>query len=324
MAPYLDASTFHHEKMGRHTESNHAQEGVGNAADSLQSLEAIKAVNQVLNGFISKNAPPTSNYNFSDTIKSCCTAVSHSSSNGQGAQAENTCQGKDSIAKPISRDSISPKDARTSDHAADTKHPNANGFESVSGSPTAPKVPLPVTTNGPESTQIPEPERADCQQGTATTDKPSAGTNGITVANEANGTKNATPGIRGRQTPTSPNNGFGGHSIPIDRLRLLADEIRRSVEGVSPGCEASNKDVAQMKLVAAANELLNAVRPPSDTIMGWFAQMSVVSAVRVFQHWGVFDIIPAQEGGFISFAELAEKIEAEEALLGEFTVFRST
>ncbi|KAK4213068.1 S-adenosyl-L-methionine-dependent methyltransferase, partial [Rhypophila decipiens] len=64
-----------------------------------------------------------------------------------------------------------------------------------------------------------------------------------------------------------------------------------------------------------ANELLGMVRPGQDTIMGWFAQMSVVSAVNVFQHWGVFDLIPSQPGVGISFWKLAEKVGVEEGLL---------
>ncbi len=57
------------------------------------------------------------------------------------------------------------------------------------------------------------------------------------------------------------------------------------------------------------------MRTPTDHIMGVFSNMGIISAIRLFQSWKVFDTIPTE--GSISFAELAEKIGAEEALLSE-------
>ncbi|KAM7207216.1 S-adenosyl-L-methionine-dependent methyltransferase [Naviculisporaceae sp. PSN 640] len=210
-------------------------------------------------------------------------------------------------------ESTSLKNAQTTDHAANVKKlPNTNGSASSSRPRTATDVPHPVNINGAETIQVPESEQVYYQQGTTFINKPTARTNGIITAN---GAKNATSRTRNDQIPISPSHAPRDQSIPLDRLRMLVEEIGRGVDTLSHGCGAPNTDVAQMKLTTAASELLNAVRAPSETIMGWFAQMSVVSVVNLFQHWGVFDIIPAQEGQFIPFSELAEKVRAEEALL---------
>lgn len=63
-------------------------------------------------------------------------------------------------------------------------------------------------------------------------------------------------------------------------------------------------------------------RPPQEAIMGLFAQMSAASAINLFEHWGVFDAIPVPQevsgaGAEISFADLAKKVNVEEALLSK-------
>ncbi|KAK0641670.1 O-methyltransferase-domain-containing protein [Cercophora newfieldiana] len=75
-----------------------------------------------------------------------------------------------------------------------------------------------------------------------------------------------------------------------------------------------------MQAAKAAFELTASLRSPPEVIMGWFSTGSIVSAVRLFQEWGVFDAIPALVPGGagppgISFSELAAKVEAEESLL---------
>lgn len=96
-----------------------------------------------------------------------------------------------------------------------------------------------------------------------------------------------------------------------ERLRQLADDISRNVS------LAATDSAARLKTATAALELANAVRAPGDTVMDLFVNMSTVSAVRLFEHWGAFDIIPAGEGEGITYAELAARIHAEEALVGE-------
>lgn len=146
-----------------------------------------------------------------------------------------------------------------------------------------------MTTNGAEGAQVPEPEQPGHQA--TKTSLSEASKNG--VVNGTNGT-----------------NGLGAN-----RLRALADEISRNIDALAPGSpyEAS----ARIKLTSAATELLGVVRAPPDSIMGWFAQMSIVSVVNVFQHWGVFEAIPAEKGASVSTSELAEKVGAEESLLSE-------
>ncbi|KAK3398427.1 S-adenosyl-L-methionine-dependent methyltransferase [Sordaria brevicollis] len=62
-------------------------------------------------------------------------------------------------------------------------------------------------------------------------------------------------------------------------------------------------------------------RTPQEVIMGLFAQMSATSAINLFKHWGVFDAIPVPQevsgAGTvgISFADLARKVDVDEALL---------
>lgn len=66
-------------------------------------------------------------------------------------------------------------------------------------------------------------------------------------------------------------------------------------------------------------------RPPQEAIMGLFAQMSATSAINLFKHWGVFDAIPIPSQEIdgpgpvgISFADLARRVNVEEALLSKF------
>ncbi|KAK3361128.1 S-adenosyl-L-methionine-dependent methyltransferase [Lasiosphaeria ovina] len=108
--------------------------------------------------------------------------------------------------------------------------------------------------------------------------------------------------------PASAPPGATGPLNP-ERLQFLADEISRNVGQVQA------EEVARLRTATAALELAGAVRPPPDAIMSWFTNMSIVSAVRVFQSWRVFDTIPAGKGESISYADLAAKVDAEEAFL---------
>jgi hypothetical protein len=97
-----------------------------------------------------------------------------------------------------------------------------------------------------------------------------------------------------------------------DHLLDLANKITASVSQIT------TDDAARIKVATAALELAGAARPPGDTIMGWFANMSVISAVRLFLHWGVFDIIPSDKGEAITYAELAWRVHADEGLIGQY------
>ena len=131
-------------------------------------------------------------------------------------------------------------------------------------------------------------------------------------------------GVPATDTPNGDANISGGHGIKTpprpavpgpdqDRIRGLADEIARNISQVA------TDEASRIKLTTAALELAAAVRPPGDTIMGWFANMSVISAVHLFLHWGAFDMIPSGKGETITYTELARRINAEEALVGAST-----
>lgn len=98
------------------------------------------------------------------------------------------------------------------------------------------------------------------------------------------------------------------------RLLKLADDITTDITDATSGSEP-----ARLKVATAALELAAAVRPPSDAIMSLFANMSVVSAVRLFQHWGVFDILPTSpptQG--TACCDIARQINAEEGIVCGF------
>ncbi|AEO67174.1 uncharacterized protein THITE_2115997 [Thermothielavioides terrestris NRRL 8126] len=105
--------------------------------------------------------------------------------------------------------------------------------------------------------------------------------------------------------PTSPlNTGLG-----LDRIRRLVDEVSLKIS------QATSEDAARVVAATGAAEIADAVRPPGDTILGWFANMSVISAVRLFLCWGAFDLIPAGSEASITYADLARRINADEGLV---------
>ena len=136
--------------------------------------------------------------------------------------------------------------------------------------------------------------------------------NKMESAGAATSTPNGDANISGLGIKTPPRPAVPGPNQ--DRIRDLADEIARNVSQIT------TDDAARIKVTTAALELAAAVRPPGDTIMGWFANMSVISAVRLFLHWGAFGIIPSGKGETITYTELARRINAEEALVGESTL----
>ncbi|KAH6856912.1 S-adenosyl-L-methionine-dependent methyltransferase [Chaetomium sp. MPI-CAGE-AT-0009] len=123
------------------------------------------------------------------------------------------------------------------------------------------------------------------------------GTHKLNGNNKANGTSVKASSLSG---PPQPNQ---------DLLLNLTAKIAHSISQIT------TDDGARIKAVTDTLELAAALRPPGDTIMGWFANMSVVSAVRLFVHWGAFDIIPSSKGESITYAELARRVNADEELI---------
>jgi hypothetical protein len=136
------------------------------------------------------------------------------------------------------------------------------------------------------------------------------------VAHQVDGGSMANGSIANASIPGANSSGtLLPPAVPIsgqDHLVGLARKITHTVSQVP------TDDAARIKVATAALELAAAVRPPSDTIMGWFANMSVISAVRLFLHWGAFDIIPSGKGETITYAELAQRIRADEGLIGQY------
>ncbi|KAH6631485.1 O-methyltransferase-domain-containing protein [Chaetomium tenue] len=94
-----------------------------------------------------------------------------------------------------------------------------------------------------------------------------------------------------------------------ERLLKLTSDIAQNISQIA------TDDSARIKALTDALELAAALRPPGDTIMGWFANMSVISAVRLFIHWGAFDIIPPSKGESIAYSKLAAQVNADEGLI---------
>ncbi len=116
------------------------------------------------------------------------------------------------------------------------------------------------------------------------------------------------PSLNTRPPPTTP-------GPDQDKLHSLLDQITRNLPHIS------TDDGARIKATTAALELAAVVRPPGDIVMGWFANMSVVSAVRLFIHWGAFEQIPLGKGERITVVELAGRIGADEPLVGTSPLF---
>ncbi|KAK0670081.1 S-adenosyl-L-methionine-dependent methyltransferase [Cercophora samala] len=93
-------------------------------------------------------------------------------------------------------------------------------------------------------------------------------------------------------------------------LMNLAQEISAHLTEATSGSEP-----ARLKVATAALQLAAALRPPSDAIMSLFANMSVVSAIRVFHHWGVLDLLPPDPTRGTACHEIARLINAEEGIV---------
>lgn len=104
------------------------------------------------------------------------------------------------------------------------------------------------------------------------------------------------------------------------RLVHLASEINTNIHKLSLGY--GDAAAARIKTATIALELAATVRPPQDTLMGLFANMSIVSAIRLFSHWKGFDLIPTDDPKGISYFDLSQLLKAEENLLRSFPPYR--
>ncbi|KAK1759219.1 O-methyltransferase-domain-containing protein [Echria macrotheca] len=173
------------------------------------------------------------------------------------------------------------------------------------------------TSSGPNSSTTSEPgplseskPHADAENGH------SSGANGTARSQEANSSSQESNSNINKMnaTTTSPSPKPGpGPKLDPEQLRSLAGVISESVD-IATTTDGPEAKEAVRKMAAASQSLSNALRPPPEAIMGWFTTASVVSAVRVFMAWGVFDEIPSGPQG-ISIDELAQKVKTQPSLL---------
>ncbi|KAK3317962.1 S-adenosyl-L-methionine-dependent methyltransferase [Apodospora peruviana] len=249
---------------------------IGESSSPTDAVKALKAVHDLLNRYFTKSTLPEESKTPELTIIPVASGL------------EETCSHPNPSPIPTeTRSTILSTDDKQESTATDAT--NGVIVESVNRKTPNPEAAAPeakldcaANTNGPLPNTVKQP------------------TNGAERVPEPDQTTNG--------SATNKTGGATG-SFNHERLRVLADEISCNVDAMS------TEEAARLKLVTAALELAGAVRPPQDAIMNWFTQMSVVSAVRVFQHWRVFDAIPAEPRQSISYSELATKVGVEESLL---------
>lgn len=121
--------------------------------------------------------------------------------------------------------------------------------------------------------------------------------------------------------PTSPPKKPGPPRPDPARLAALSSTINSNLILLSSAQAGPECETARVKAAAAAQELTNALRAPPESVMNWFINASIVSVVRLFQQWGVFDVLPMPTPGLppseqgMPVPTLAAKVEAEESIL---------
>lgn len=90
--------------------------------------------------------------------------------------------------------------------------------------------------------------------------------------------------------------------------------IQQLKTAVNQQASTSQDDAA---IIAAAAAIARASKNPFEQLMESMANMMSITILRVFVQWGVFAKIPAD--GMISYEELAEAVNADVNILGEFS-----
>ncbi|KAM0270457.1 hypothetical protein ACHAQH_009398 [Verticillium albo-atrum] len=100
-----------------------------------------------------------------------------------------------------------------------------------------------------------------------------------------------------------------------DDLRRLTPQLLNSVLDYTTAPDVDD-DVARNKIVAAAQAIIEAARPPQPQWMNQSAACAEFVALRLFIDWGAFEAIPIE--GSITYQELADKVDAEVQLVIRF------
>ncbi|KAK7545449.1 O-methyltransferase-domain-containing protein [Phyllosticta citricarpa] len=94
-------------------------------------------------------------------------------------------------------------------------------------------------------------------------------------------------------------------------LRSLAANLTAAVDAYA---SLSHCDVhSRNNLIRLAKQIINHVKEPRETAFEYAVSMAEMGALRVLMDWRALDCIPDDCG--ISYAELAERVDAEEPLL---------
>jgi hypothetical protein len=108
-----------------------------------------------------------------------------------------------------------------------------------------------------------------------------------------------------------------------EELRLAKDKLATAVAEFEAHSapDGSDTDKAQRSaIVGAANDILAAVKNPTDQWMDVTAQTALMAANRLFWEWGAFDALPL-DGSPVSYKDLAVKVDVEEKLLSKAFLF---
>lgn len=102
-------------------------------------------------------------------------------------------------------------------------------------------------------------------------------------------------------------------------LDSLAQQLTTVAETIHTGSASldSLKD-ERARVVNAAEALLKDLKP-ADPVLASMINMVQFTAIRLFVDWGAFDIISS--AGTISYVDLAEKMDADVSLVGEYLPF---
>lgn len=101
-----------------------------------------------------------------------------------------------------------------------------------------------------------------------------------------------------------------------DGIRAATEELNAAVgELTSPEGDSILDKAECQKIVNAAQNILSVAKDPSGQGMEFLGQITVMTAIRIFCEWRVFDEIPLE--GSISYRELTTKVDAELSLLSE-------
>ena len=300
MAPPLDFDLMVDAVGGSHHPSHGTgdlhHEGPGRLPGRLPGTEAVqvlKEVHHLLSGFFSENSnhssPPVdaSHQNFAADFRDDESMSSDVSMNDHPARTTESER----------QNSCDSENMSISDGAGHLQHKFTEGNHDYHANLTL--APRPSSDHSRQILHKNMMAGGVAEEMASTANRDSRGDVNTTSEKQQTASDGAVPaGNRGKVAPVS-----------LDHLKSVSDEIRKNIDGAATGEEA------RLKVLKPALELLGAIRPGPDTIMGWFANLSIVSVVRVFSHWRVFDLIPAEPGSSISYADLAAKVNADEALL---------